>query len=146
MKIAKFLLTIFFITLFFTKNTNASIIKTDLSDKYFDIFSNSVLENKDINMYRKIFNYQEECNWKLANKYILKLNNKILMGYVLAQRYLHPRCYRSKFIELSSWLTMYNDLPQAKRIYRLAIKRMPKGYKRPPSPSNVIGIKGSSLI
>ena len=34
---------------------------------------------------------------------------------------------------------MYNDLPQAKKIYRLAIKRMPKGYKRPPAPSKVIG-------
>jgi hypothetical protein len=66
------------------------------------------------------------------------------MGHVLAQRYLHPRCYRSEFLELSNWLKMYNDLPQAKRIYRLAIKRMPKGYKRPPTPSKALGIKEES--
>ena len=33
------------------------------------------------------------------------------------------------------------DLPQAKKIYNLAIKRMPKGYKRPSSPSKVVGIE-----
>ena len=44
------------------------------------------------------------------------LNNKILMGHILAQRYLHPRCYRSNFLELSNWLKQYNDLPQAKKI------------------------------
>jgi len=101
--------------------------------------------NEDIELYRKIILYQEDCNWKLANKFILKLKDQTLMGYVLAQRYLHPRCYQSQFLELSSWLKKYNDLPQAKRIYRLAIKRMPKGYKRPPSPSSVIGIKGSNF-
>ena len=63
------------------------------------------------------------------------------MGHILAQRYLHPKCYRSEFLELSSWLKRYSDLPQAKRIYRLAIKRMPKGYKRPTSPSKPVGIK-----
>ena len=31
------------------------------------------------------------------------------MGHVLAQRYLHPKCYRSQFLELSSWLKRYND-------------------------------------
>ena len=49
------------------------------------------------------------------------------MGYILSQRYLHPRCYRSQFLELTYWLKKYNDHPQAKRIYRLAIKRMPQG-------------------
>ena len=54
----------------------------------------------------------------------------------LAQRYLHPRCYKSEFIELTYWLKKYNDHPQAKKIYRLAIKRMPKGYKSPTKPIN----------
>ena len=130
---------------FFLKNTSASVVKTSISNKYFDIFSKPVLLNADIEQYRKIILYQETCNWKLANKYILKLKNEILMGYVLAQRYLHPRCYRSQFLELSNWLKMYNDLPQAKRIYRLAIKRMPKGFKKPPAPSKVVGIKVSNF-
>ena len=63
------------------------------------------------------------------------------MGHVLAQRYLHPKCYHSQYLELYYWLKTYNDLPQAKRIYRLAVKRMPGGYKSPTHPSKAIGIK-----
>ena len=144
MKLIKIIFTILFVICFF-KNTSASVFKTSISNKYFDIFSKPVLLNEDIEKYRKIILYQEDCNWKLANKYILKLKNEILMGYVLAQRYLHPRCYRSQFLELSSWLKKYSDLPQAKRMYHLAIKRMPKGYKRPPTPSKIIGIEESSF-
>ena len=83
----------------FTKNISASTINTSISSKYFEIFSKPILLNQDIEQYRKIILYQEECKWKLANKYIFKLKNKILMGYVLAQRYLHPRCYRSQFLK-----------------------------------------------
>ena len=144
MKIFNKIIIIYFIILIFN-NLSASVIKTDISDKYYDIFSKPILSNDDIERYRKIINYQESCNWKLANKYILELKNEILIGHVLAQRYLHPKCYRSQFLELSSWLKMYNDLPQAKRIYRLAIKRMPKGYKRPATPSKVVGIKETIL-
>ena len=62
------------------------------------------------------------------------------MGHILAQRYLHPTCYRSKYLELYYWLKKYNDHPQAKRIYRLAIKRMPKGYKSPNKPIKPLGV------
>ena len=75
----------------------------------------------------------------------MKIQNKILLGHVLSQRYLHPKCYHSQFLELSSWLKRYNDYPQAKRIYNLAIKRMPKGYKRPLLPSKVIGIEETRI-
>ena len=67
------------------------------------------------------------------------------MGHILAQRYLHPTCYRSKYLELYYWLKKYNDHPQAKRIYRLAIKRMPKGYKSPNKPIKPNGIIGDKI-
>ena len=108
-------------------------------------FQKKFISTFDITNYRKIFEYQDACKWKLANKYVFKIQNKILMGHVLAQRYLHPKCYRSQFLELSSWLKRYNDYPQAKRIYNLAIKRMPKGYKRPLLPSKVIGIEKTRM-
>ena len=94
---------------------------------------------------KKVFEYQEVCKWKKANKYILEIENDILMGHVLAQRYLHPKCYRSKYLELYSWLKKYNDHPQARRIYRLAVRRMPQGYKSPPQPSKVAGIEKTIL-
>ena len=67
--------------------------------------------------------FQEQCKWKSANKHMLKISDTLLMGHILAQRYLHPKCYTSKYLELYYWLKKYNDHPQAKRIYRLAIKR-----------------------
>ncbi len=132
---------IFFIfIIFLSLSSKADIIKKEISNKYSEIFSNKILSSDDVNYYVKIFNLQEGCEWKKANKYILLINNKILIGHVLAQRYLHPRCYKSKFLELTYWLKKYNDHPQAKRIYRLAIKRMPKGYKSPAKPIKPIGI------
>ena len=144
MKIIK-IVFINFIFIFIFSNTFASVINKNVSDKYFEIFSKQILTTKDTKRYQKILQFQQNCNWKQANKYILEVENEILIGHILAQRYLHPKCYHSKFLELSSWLKMYNDHPQAKKIYRLAIKRMPQGYKRPTTPSKVIGINKSIL-
>ena len=56
------------------------------------------------------------------------------MGHVLAQRYLHPTAYRSKYHELAKWLAKYADYPDARRIYKLALRRKPKDHKRPRAP------------
>ena len=125
---------------FFSYSVNGNIINAEIASKYDDIFTKKLLSVEDVENYRKIFTYQENCKWKIANKYIFKIENKILLGHVLAQRYLHPKCYRSQYLELYYWLKEYSDLPQAKKIYRLAIKRMPGGYKSPKQPSKVKGI------
>ena len=130
--------------LFFCKFSFA--FELSVAQKYKDIFSENILSKNDIENYRKAYNFQEECRWKSANKYILKISDKILMGHILAQRYLHPKCYRSKYLELYYWLKKYNDHPQAKRIYRLAIKRMPKGYKSPNKPIKPSGIIGDKIV
>ena len=128
----------FLIFLIFSNIANS--YELSISEKYNDIFSKNVLKSSDIENYRIINSLQEKCRWKSANKFIFKLKNKILIGHVFAQRYLHPNCYRSKYLELYYWLKKYNDLPQARKIYRLAIKRMPKGYKSPNKPINPIGV------
>ena len=128
----------FLIFLLFSNIANS--YEHSISEKYNDIFSKNVLESSDIENYRIINSLQEKCRWKSANKFIFKLKNKILIGHVFAQRYLHPNCYRSKYLELYYWLKKYNDHPQARKIYRLAIKRMPKGYKSPNKPINPIGV------
>ena len=104
------------------------------------------LSKSDIEKYREAYVFQEQCKWKSANKHILKISDTLLMGHILAQRYLHPKCYTSKYLELYYWLKKYNDHPQAKRIYRLAIKRMPKGYKSPSKPINPSGIVGDKVV
>ena len=70
MKFIKFFFIIF-IAINFFKHAPASVLKTNLSNKYFDIFSKPVLLNDDIERYQIITEFQESCNWKLANKYIL---------------------------------------------------------------------------
>ena len=139
MKINLFLKFLFLIyILLFWKVSNA--FEYSVAGKYKEIFSKDILSQDDIENYRLAYKFQDECKWKSANKHILKISDKILMGHILAQRYLHPKCYRSKYLELYYWLKKYNDHPQAKRIYRLAIKRMPGGYKSPNKPIKPSGI------
>ncbi|MEE8623553.1 MAG: lytic transglycosylase domain-containing protein, partial [Alphaproteobacteria bacterium] len=87
--------------------------------------------------YQIIFALQKTGKWWAANQRIKRLENRMLMGHVLAQRYLHPTRYRSKYEELRAWLAKYPDHPDARRIYRLAMKRKPAGARASRRP--VIG-------
>ena len=137
----------FFILIFILLFSKISVAyESSVAEKYNDIFTKNILSKNDVENYRQAYVFQEQCKWKSANKHILKISDKILMGHILAQRYLHPKCYRSKYLELYYWLKKYNDHPQAKRVYRLAIKRMPKGYKSPTKPIKPSGIIGDKIV
>ncbi len=97
----------------------------------------AILSNADRDRYRKIFTFQENGRWGPADKIIKKLDNRLLMGHVLYDRYMHPTKYRSKYVELSRWLKSYADHPGARRVYKLAVKRRPANYKRPKNPGRV---------
>ena len=90
-----------------------------------------ILSDLDAGLYRMIFRLQEAGEWSDADVLIDKLSDKILLGHVQFQRYMHPTAYRSKFRELAAWLEEYSDLPGAYRIYRLAMKRRPEGAAQP---------------
>ena len=94
------------------------------------------LSRRDADLYRRIFAVQEKGRWREADRLIGQLRSKLLMGHVLAQRYLHPTAYRSRYSELRAWLAAYADLPEAGRIYRLAVKRRPPGAAPPSRPLN----------
>ena len=139
---------IIFVIFFFCNtgiSTKAYSYQTAISDKYDNIFSTKILSEKDIHNYRQAFFFQEQCKWKSANSHILKIQNKLLLGHIYAQKFLHPNCYKSKYLELYYWLKKYNDHPQAKRIYKLAIRRMPQGYKSPTKPSTPLGIEAETI-
>mgnify|MGYP003756223847 CR=1 FL=1 len=93
-----------------------------------------VLSPKDAERYRKIFDLQSKGNWELADREITWLDDKVLVGHLQFQRYMHPTEYRSKFMELAAWLEDYSDHPGSHRIYRLAIKRMPESGPIPVQP------------
>lgn len=89
---------------------------------------------EDALRYRMIFEVQKQGLWQSADRQIRKLRDRALLGHVLAQRYLHPTKYRTSYRELADWLARYADLPQAPRLYDLAMKRKPTGVVGPPQP------------
>ena len=47
---------------------------------------------------------------------------------------MHPTGYRSRFEELSGWLELYADHPDAERVHDLALRRRPAGAPPPQGP------------
>ena len=95
----------------------------------------ALLGDSDRARYEQIFALQENGDLAAAAKIIATLDDGILMGHVLAQKYLHPTAHRSKFSELKPWLAEYGDHPDARRLFRLAMKRKPAGAKAPKRPT-----------
>ena len=85
-----------------------------------------VLSDADVERYREIFGAQQKARWKTASSLIAELEDKTLLGHVLAQRYLHPS-YRSRYRELRLWLVNYGDHPGADKVYKLALTKRPRG-------------------
>ena len=102
------------------------------------------LSSADVTRYERIFALQTAGQWQAADDQISQLGSPVLMGHVLAQRYLHPRSYRSSYEELAGWLDQYADHPDAQRVHRLALKRRPATAALPRSPvgSQVIAPAG----
>ncbi len=92
------------------------------------------LKPADVEHYKRIFALQKKGKWRAADREIKKLSNRLLMGHVLGQRYLHPTAYRSRFRELRDWLKKYADHPEAARIYKLAMRRKAKSARAPRAP------------
>lgn len=86
-------------------------------------------------LYREIFDLQEDGAWKAADALLARLDDDTLLGHVQFQRYMHPTAYRSSYNELADWLEVYGDHPDAKRVYKLALKRRPRGAEAPVKPA-----------
>lgn len=106
-----------------------------------------VLTQRDVELYRKIFAEQSEGRWKSADKLIPRVQNKILLGHVKSQRYLHPTAYRSSWSELRDWLQDHADLPDATRIHSLAVRRKPAAANAPRAPERgYLGGNGADAV
>jgi soluble lytic murein transglycosylase-like protein len=99
-----------------------------------DISLPRFLSPSDAERYRRIFSLQRGGDWRGADAEIAQLQDRLLIGHVMAQRLLHPRLYRASFAELDNWLETYLDHPEATRIYQLALSRKPKAAEAPPRP------------
>ena len=89
------------------------------------------ISNKDVQLYKIIFNDYRNGDFKKGDESVAQLNDQILMGHVEALKLLHPTKHRSSFLELRDWLEKYNDQYEATRIYKLGVKRKPSGAAIP---------------
>ena len=104
----------------------------------------TVLDNDTRDRYRRIFQAQAAGQFGQAAAEIAQLQDKVLMGYVGAQRLLSPS-HPARYDELAAWLQDYNDHPDAPAIYKLALMRRTPGSaeltpasfvgQAPPSPT-----------
>ena len=94
----------------------------------------SAAELPDPVLYRNIFDLQKSAKWNRADRLIRQVDDKILLGHVLYQRYMHPTGYRARWRELRDWLKQYADHPRAWQVYKLAQKRKPNGVSMPKRP------------
>lgn len=84
----------------------------------------SVLAAADVARYQFIFSAQKQANWTAVDAVMGELENDVLQGYVLAERYLSAQ-YRATAAELANWLSHYADHPQAPDIYARAVALNP---------------------
>lgn len=89
-----------------------------------------VLSEHDRETYSEIFEMQQKKQWHDADRLMLRVGEPLLHGHLLAERYLHEE-YVSSYGELAAWLKRYRDHPQAYRIYRLALRKLPAGSRAP---------------
>jgi len=97
----------------------------------------AALSADDIARYERIFEYQADHDWAKADREIAKLTDKLLLGHVLQQRYLHPTAYTSSYPELLAWMKQYRDHPGSEDVYGLAMRKKPRKDKAPPPPLGV---------
>ncbi len=98
----------------------------------------AILGERDRDLYRRIFVLQAAGKLTAADTLIGKLTDRLLVGHVQAQRYLHPTAYRSKFRELKAWMAEYADHPDSQRIHKLAVKRRPRRAGYPARPTYAV--------
>ncbi|MGO8915189.1 MAG: lytic transglycosylase domain-containing protein [Stellaceae bacterium] len=94
----------------------------------------TVLAPSEALRYRRIFGLQSAGRWADADSEIRDLRDRLLIGAVEAQRYLH-KAYPASYAELAAWLAAHADEPEAKAIYALALRRHPAAAAPPTRPT-----------
>lgn len=94
----------------------------------------TILGREDSEFYRKALAAVRTGRFRQAEMLLTQTKDHTLRGHVLAEQYLSHRA-RPDFAALSAWMALYNDLPQARRIYATAMKLKPDGAHPPALPN-----------
>ncbi|MBE6446224.1 MAG: hypothetical protein E7021_02345 [Alphaproteobacteria bacterium] len=89
-----------------------------------------VLSDTDEVLYREIFDLQEVGQIKQAKIKQEQIQNPLLLGYVLYQRYF-AKGYQTGKKEIYEWMENYSDHPVATEIYALGKQKKTKNLSRP---------------
>ncbi|MDP3400164.1 MAG: lytic transglycosylase domain-containing protein, partial [Brevundimonas sp.] len=103
-----------------------------------------VLSNSDRLNYTTAYDALRRGDLETARASARQADDRVLLGQVEFGRLFHPD-YVSSFEELSAWLEDYADLPEAPRVYALALRRRPDGAPEPRRPRRVDGRTWESL-
>ena len=87
-------LSVFFVGIFFIPNLSRAEKTTGPK-----LLACLNLDRADIRVYRKIFAALKAQNFSESDRLTQKLDNKLLLGHILAQKYLSPN-YKSSYEEL----------------------------------------------
>ena len=90
----------------------------------------SILSNKDVTLYKNIFQLQKKGKIKEARSKEKQLKNPLLKGYILYDRYF-SKGYRTTQKEITDWMKNYSDYPIASEIYALGKQKKIKKLSRP---------------
>jgi hypothetical protein len=98
--------------------------KATTSDKDVEIRLPAPLAPHDIALYRQIFTLNEAGSWDGVDELIVQLKDNVLVGHVMAERFLHPSLYASRLDETAAWLAEYGDHPDTRRIEALRSRQL----------------------
>lgn len=101
----------------------------------------ALLSEDDREHYQAVFRAQDKADWKQADALIRKIDNPLLLGHVLAERYLN-RQYSSTPDELKRWLDRHADHPQAYAIQALAMAKNPSLKASPLDLRKPVNLSG----
>src|SRR5271165_900916 len=100
------------------------------------------LRQSDVAMMRRTFAFQARGDMSSAIRSVADLDDSLLLGSVLADRYL-GRYHRSTVDELSDWLARYGDQPDAPAVHALLVRHLPKGAAPPPAPDAIAPLRAA---
>src|SRR3954451_2390928 len=93
-----------------------------------------VLAPSDAARLRRIFDLQSRGDLAAAARESERLDDRRLMGHVLADRYLRPQASPSA-PEVQSWRAKYAGHPEAQQVHELLGRLLPRGAALPAPPT-----------
>jgi soluble lytic murein transglycosylase-like protein len=80
------------------------------------------ISQKNVSLYKQAFSATKAGAHAQASHALAEIDNTLLLGHVLAARYLHPQ-YATTPQELAVWLENFSDHPQTASIIKLAKRK-----------------------